>query len=441
MSIYQIIQQVASTTGRNDKISILTKHKDNETLKRVLVAALDPFIQYHIRKIPPYTPGVQKYSLDQFIDLLNDSIVSRKVTGHAAINLLAELLSGLSEEDAKTGIMIMNKSTGAGFSEGTVNKVWKDLIPEYPCLLGKPYDDKTIKAITYPAVAQIKADGMRSNFHKVDGELSILGRSGKSINLLGFLDEVFLALHNAPSLGGVPYVFDGELVVLDANGKVLPRKKGNGILNKAIQGTISDEEVSRVRVRLWDCIPSDDFYKETYNVKYSDRIGLLRRAISETPATELYCVIETRIVTDLQEALSYYQEAIEAGQEGIMLKNANSIWENKRSKHLIKFKAEKDCDLCIVGWNYGAVGKKWEKHLGSLICESSDGKIQVNVTGLSDDLRNELFNIDSYIGKVVAIKYNERISSDKKDVDSLYLPRIEEIREDKTEANSSDEIK
>ena len=80
--------------------------------------------------------------------------------------------------------------------------------------------------------------------------------------------------------------------------------------------------------------------------------------------------------------------------------------------------------------------------MGALICQSSDGKVEVSVgSGYSDAQRRE-FTRDEMIGKVVTVLYNERIASlGRAGVDSLFLPRFIEVREDKDVANSSKEIK
>ena len=83
--------------------------------------------------------------------------------------------------------------------------------------------------------------------------------------------------------------------------------------------------------------------------------------------------------------------------------------------------------------------------IGSLICATSDRLVEVSISGFSDELRQWITdNIDSLIGKIVTVLYNERISSKDKNragVDSLFLPRFVEFRNDKSVANSSKEIK
>ena len=52
--IYNIFEQLANDNSRLAKEAILVKNKDNKTLKQVFYLALDPFIQFYIRKIPSY---------------------------------------------------------------------------------------------------------------------------------------------------------------------------------------------------------------------------------------------------------------------------------------------------------------------------------------------------------------------------------------------------
>jgi ATP-dependent DNA ligase len=93
----------------------------------------------------------------------------------------------------------------------------------------------------------------------------------------------------------------------------------------------------------------------------------------------------------------------------------------------------------VVGWEEGT-GKN-KGRLGALVCESSDGLIQVNVgSGYSDEQREE-FTKTTAIGKIVTVKYNARIKDRGDGVERLFLPTFIEMREDKDVADSSKKIK
>jgi ATP-dependent DNA ligase len=143
------------------------------------------------------------------------------------------------------------------------------------------------------------------------------------------------------------------------------------------------------------------------------------------------------MVDSLDEAKAIFEQYLIDGKEGIILKTLNGEWEDKRSKNQIKFKGELECDLLVTGIENGT--GKYQGMLGSLICASSDNLITVNVgSGLNDEQRRSL-NSD-IIGRVVAVKYNARIKS-KDGTESLFLPIFIELRDDKTEADSSTDIK
>jgi DNA ligase-1 len=146
--------------------------------------------------------------------------------------------------------------------------------------------------------------------------------------------------------------------------------------------------------------------------------------------------VQSQEVQTIEEANVLFEKLLADGEEGIILKDKASIWEDKRSKGQIKFKGELECDLKIVGIEEGT--GKYVGMLGALILESSDGVIKVRAgSGFSDEQRKQGKEV---IGKIAAIKYNMRIKN-KAGEESLFLPIVLEIRDDKTEADSSEDIK
>ena len=231
------------------------------------------------------------------------------------------------------------------------------------------------------------------------------------------------------------FVFDGELLV-KTDGKVADRQTGNGILSKAGKGTISEEEAKLVTATVWDVIPYAFFTDGYCPVLYSTRFDRLKQCIEKTKPKHIE-LVPSLMVDSLDEAKAIFEQYLIDGKEGIILKTLNGEWEDKRSKNQIKFKGELECDLVVTGIEPGT--GKYAGMLGSLICASSDNVITVNVgSGLKDEQRQSLGS--NTIGKVVAVKYNARIKN-KDGGESLFLPIFVEIRDDKTEADSSTGIK
>lgn len=428
MSVFEIINKLAAHNGRNDKIAILKEHKENEYLKKVLVYALNPMMSYNIRIIPPFTPSRDSYDesdLDRAFVLL-DRLANREVTGHAAVAELTDYLNSVSADIASIVVKIIDRDLRCGVADATVNKVFGKIIPVWPCFLAT--DQAKVADKKYPYICQTKFDGTRSNVickKNSSGSLTvtIFGRSGKPQVFNDVLESKIAAQLSTLNLVKGDYVLDGELVVLDTSGNIMPRKKGNGIINKAIAGTISDLEADRVRFKVWDIIPYDDFVKGVYPVPYETRLSMLS-VISPGVVT----VVDSKMINNESEASEMFLAALSDGLEGIMLKSPGVHWANERSQQVLKYKAENELDLLVIGVNPGK--GKFEGMTGSIVCVTGDRKLLVNVSGFPDDIRS-MFTEDYIVGKIVSVKYNEIIDSDSGDVKSLFLPRFIEVRLDK----------
>ena len=438
MQVNNILNELAADAGRNYKIDLLTKHADNAVLKEVVRLALDPMTQFYQRKIPTYTPNTTTHaaSLQSMLPALGD-LSNRVVTGHAAIDRLTAILEAVGSDDAQVIEKIIQKDLRCGVSVSTANKVWPDLVMDYPCMLCSQYEQKLVDKIKFPAYVQMKMDGMRFNAIVRNGTVEFRSRNGKELDLKGNLVNEFLALAN-----GVECVFDGELLVmLDGDMQFADRQTGNGILNKANKGTISDDEAKLVHASLWDVIPYEDFVKGVCNVPYSTRWSSVEHLVAnqDSKGKRIWSVWHAECL-GIDAANEVFQQLLADGHEGIILKDKSGKWEDKRTKSQIKFKGELECDLKIVGLEEGT--GKYVGKLGALICESDDGVVKVSVgSGFNDAQRYNIWvDRNVILNKVVAVKYNARITN-KQGEESLFLPIFVEVRDDKDVADASKDIK
>ena len=440
-SISTIFDSLAADNSRLAKEAILTANKDNKELQRAIKLALDPLISFYIRKIPAYNKKAKgSRTLAWAMDTIQNEFATRNVTGNAAIELLTNVLESLYEADAGVVEKIIKKDLRCGVSEATANKIWPKLVSTYPVMLASGFDQKLVDKIKFPAYCQLKLDGMRFNAIVRNGTVEYRSRNGKELNIPSKLFSD--ALLKLASYYGANYVFDGELLVVDSAGKPLDRKTGNGILSKGVKGTMSDKEAAMVRVTLWDAIPFTVFQAGVFKTPYNERFMQLMQNVDFLKGVSaighLVDIVWTKEVNTQLEAQNIFEKFLAEGQEGTILKSKTNIWEDKRSKEQIKFKGELECDLVVVGWEEGT-GKN-KGRLGALVCESSDGLIQVNVgSGYSDEQREEYTK--KVIGKIVTVKYNARIKDRGDGVERLFLPTFIEMREDKDLADSSKKIK
>jgi ATP dependent DNA ligase domain/DNA ligase OB-like domain len=431
--IYNILEEIASTSSRNQKEAILKDNIDNETLKQVIYLAYNPFINFWTKKTPQYKSDKVDQNLEWALVEIR-KLSNREITGNAALEFTSDMLSQLSSEDADVIVRVLKKDLRAGFTDGTANKVWPGLIPTYPCMLCAQSDEKVLSKMTYPAYFQMKMDGMRFNAIVQGSKVEYRTRNGKEIELFGILDDCFVQMAN-----GEDIVFDGELLILGDDYKPLPRAIGNGVLQRALKGKARIEDVQNVACVLWDMICLSHFRFGISNDIYKDRFNELKKRASsiKTPRISL---VDTHEVISLEQAQQYFKDYLKLGQEGGILKSFTGEWGDKRSRDQIKFKAELEADLLCTAWEAGDEGKKNANRLGRLKLQSSDGLIEVYVgSGFSDEQRDTLAPRD-VIGKIISIKYNTRIKDRDSEIESLFLPVFIEVRLDKTTADSAKEI-
>lgn len=430
--IIDILNNIASDNSRLHKEDVLKFNRDDATLREVFRAAYDPYTNYWIKKIPEYESRKTADGIDMDTALgMLSYLRDRVVTGNAAIEHLREILTETHPDDAEIIGRILQHDLRCGVSEATINKIWPGLIPSFSCMLCESANEKTIKNIKWPAVAQIKFDGMRVIAICKDGGVELRSRNGKEVQVHGVFDSYLNSMTNGKNV-----IFDGELLVLSDDG-VLDRRTGNGIGTKAIKGTISQEEANRLQFVIWDVVPFEEFQSGESKDGYTDRYEDLCDR-SKHLNTNKIDIAKIYSVNSIEDAQALFDEMYAKGFEGIILKDANSKWEDRRSKYQLKFKAELDADLLVVAWVEGE--GKYAGKLGSVICKTSDDKLIVNVGSGFNDKDREM-TPDQIVGKIITVKYNEKIGNKSNDSISLFLPRFICIREDKDVANSIKEIK
>ena len=123
------------------------------------------------------------------------------------------------------------------------------------------------------------------------------------------------------------------------------------------------------------------------------------------------------------------------------MKSPLAIWRDGKKENQWKVKPEMTVDLIITDFKRGNIGTKYENSLGSFICESSDGILKTDPSGIDDETRDKVWNNkEFYLGKIIEVKCNG-ISQDVNGNYSLLHPVFNRFRDDeKTEADNIGEI-
>ena len=451
--VQSILEKLENTNSQKEKIEILKTM--NEVQKRWFKMCYNNLISFGVKKIPEYTSESNSLDTVSIMDILEKEFVTREITGNAAIERLRDILSNAEEPEVVE--RLIKRDARCSVNSTLLNKVFPNLIPEIPCMLAQPMNEKTLKNIKFPAFSQLKADGMRCIAFITSNNVRMFSRNGTEIiceplkntlMTIGSIEENLIP-------DNVTLMLDGELICYKDN-KLLDRKTSNGICNKVLKGTASENELDLIHMQLWDIVRVDsNTFSPLEDKSYEKRLEDLYSILNTNSCSKLE-VIPTEVVNSMEEALEHFQKMLSQGLEGTILKNQDAKWSNTRSKDLVKLKEENTIDLLVVDIEEGS--GDFEGGLGAIICETSDKKLRVRVgTGFSFEDRgfvNDLSNgkkvvkqiksleevSKNYLGKIVEVKYNQIIKSKGKDEMSLFLPRLVCVRNDKDTANSIEEI-
>jgi DNA ligase-1 len=429
-----VLQQAleAATLGSTNSITFLS----------YLKACYNPFLTFGVKQIPD-TVGITGADnpWDEFNQLMID-LGQRKLTGHAARDAIQEMAERFDTEEWNTFLApVLRRDMRCGISEKTINKVCKKTdyeIPVFGCQLatnseGRP-EMKGIKRL------EPKLDGVRALFMVIpsdDGEVTTIcfSRNGKQFDNFGHIEEQlrdnFTAIVRACSStdqgrGLVDgFVFDGEVI-------------GNTFQELMRQARRKDNVQADDSVfNIFDIIPLADFRRGYWNAQLEKRIKLLeamRNVVDDMPNVELLPHLMVDLDTgEGREVMDRYaKDQVNAGFEGIMIKEMQSPYQCKRSTDWMKWKPTITVDLEVIGVEEGTgrnVGR-----LGALVCAGvDDGKeISVNVgSGLSDADRDDFWaNRNSVVGRTVEILCDV-ITQNQDGTYSLRFPRFVRFRDDK----------
>lgn len=450
-TIYEILKELESNNSRNFKMEVLRREESNTELLEFFKLALDKSINYYIKKIPKYSKQhTGTISLEEAMKSLN-KLSSRMFTGNKAKFFVSKMLTGCTAKDAEVIIRILKRDPKCGTSISSVNKVWPNSINVWPCMLCNKSTAKNLANMKYPALNQEKSDGLRFNIVYVDGKVTSRSRSGKYMETHGVLDDQIEAM--AALIPYDNFVIDGEGLIGKYEHKNTPsffwskysesdifedRQTGNGIFNKAIQNTITKEDAERIRLKVWDIIPYEEFITGKGTVPYKNRVAILKNVLkhAQEEVTKIGLTL-TAYIKSKDQAIAFYKQMISLGKEGAILKNIDSFWEDKRSKDQIKLKIVKQIDMVVVAT---IPHKKKKNCIGALTLESSCGRVRVNC---GSGLKKKDIKLDpiKFMRKIVMMESNGLIESKGKDTYSLFLPIFKEIRIDKDEADSLEDIK
>ena len=400
-----VVDELNSTNSTNDKKVILEKYKNDEFIKQVLYYTYNPFYQYYV------TPDnlEKNYDLDlgtlyQFTDLFEmlDALRKREITGHKAINSVNDFCYA-NEEYKDLIYKIIGKDLEIRMGDSLINKVIPGLIPSFDVALAANMEDVKIDFVKDTWYSSRKLDGVRC-LAVVDekGNVSLWSRQGNEFETLQKVKDEIVKLNLKDK------VLDGEICLVDANGN----EDFQGIMKQIRR---KEHTISNAKYLVFDIIDGSAFRSKLGNKAYSSRYSELNAYLynaKEKGFNHLQIVPQSSIA-DEKHYIEMMEYADQNKWEGLILRKADSVYEGKRSKTMVKCKSFHDAEYKVIDLEIGPFrmienGLEVTKEvLTNVVIEHKGNKVSVG-SGFSIGER-EYFknNPNEILNKIITVKYFE----------------------------------
>ena len=434
----QFVDEITAENGRNYKISVLEKYKEDEDIRYLLNFIYNPYITTGI-STKSYSRFHNKLCIDNYpkniFNSTRDALEYLKVHNTGDDNtreLMFSYYMNIHLYEVKTLLetgqpvdihelfyYIITKNIQLGIDSKTINKVIPGFIPEFNVQLANKYFDKPEVVEGKEFALTTKIDGSRIIAMKDAGKVSFWTRQGQKYEGLVDLEKDLLECADDN------FVFDGEIVAIDTDLE-------NTYKNTMKLSRTKELEKHGLKMLVFDYMPIANFKAQKCPIDYSTRRAQLS-AIFDLNCFKYFELLPILYKgTDTSKIIEILNEQVSKGEEGVMLNICNAPYHFGRTRDLLKIKLFKDCDLIITGFEEGT--NKLQGTLGALILDYKGNELRCG-SGFSDEQRAEIWaNRDQYLGKIAEIKYFEETYNQNGGT-SLRFPTFKDIRTDKTEPN------
>ena len=431
MENFKIIQRLESTSSRllKEEIILNEMKNSNEVFFEGMTLAYNKLLTFGVKQVPESGSNGNGLEWKEFYQLA-ESLVSRKLTGHAARD---QILKKMEKSDMNEWNFfykrILQKDMRCGLSEKTINNVAKKnnfdeyIIPVFACQLAQD-SELHKKKLNGEKFLEVKLDGVRViTILYPNGKVDMFSRNGKELNNFNNLQEELIEKVRTNPINDA-LVIDGEVV--SKNFQELMKQ----IHRKEV---VQNQDAT---LFLFDFLPLEKFKAGFYKKPYRSRTSSLEKWYNEyIQNSDKIKLIEKKLVNlDSSAGLSVFRnfnnESIVQGYEGIMIKDPESFYECKRSTTWLKLKPVIEISLEVKNFEEGT-GRNLGK-LGAIIAEGIDnGKFfKLNIGSGFSDKQRESFWKDKHklIGQIVEIKADSISKSQDGEYWSLRFPRFKCFR-------------
>lgn len=393
-----VLEQIASTPGKNDKIKILEDNVTNSELAELLDAVFNYHRKFYTNKIAmpdPHT-GPEHNHHEEFIKLLL-KLETRMITGNDAKYQVESFFKRCTKFQQKWYARVLRKDLKAKVSAKTVVKAGFSKIPLFDVMLAK--DGKLCKKldeiINKGVYVSPKYDGYRCLAVVNNGTVTLFSRNGTVYSNFPTITE---SLSSCFPKG--QFVFDGEIM-----------SDGFQAMQKSAFANKRGTTVGDVKYHVFGYVPYDEWTSLDFKMKTKQRLSELDKLAKQFDDNLL--LVHQEIVTSKARVLELEMEYIDQGFEGAMALPDIPYYLGKKSNKLLKFKTMESQDCEIIGFYEGKPDTRHRGSLGGFIVKQENGKTARGDGCLTDDDRRYIWDHqEEFLGRIGEFKYQELTPDD-----------------------------
>lgn len=412
----EVLRKINSLKDKSTerKIVLLREYiRHDEVFKKIIIYATSDTMQFGMTRLPEFRHNDLKIKKKELIikkifDQL-DFLSKNKGTIQEK-----QYLSKLAEK-IPNGKNIINriliKNLSCGVSSRIVNKAVPGLVDCIPDK--KIYSESNITRINFPAYCEEDKAGIIINALVQGGTVRYISRKGHTYNIKNNqLKNEILNISNGVDIALIGVCTTGKNYFADMR-KILKEKADQDIHDKVV-------------MFVSEIMPLSDFQNFKCKVELKSRYE--SKLFSKLNDCKYLKTSKRKIVNSYKEAIQMSNDAIKNGENGVIVKDFKSFWEEVNIGSWASIRKPVECILKIVF--YDIDGRM-------LYCESKDSFIKSIIINGLENIKNEDLLLS--IGRCCKVQFAELLFKPGKVARSLFNPRFVGFSSD--DPNTLSEVK
>lgn len=427
--LFDIFNRIKGTSSKNGKVEVIASHKEDKAFQTLLHFLYDDLISSGLSTKKINKDVEMDESLPKMATLIEliEYIKANNTGTDNDIAVVQAYVNSIQDDDVRGFVKdILTKNVKVGITASSVNKAYGyDFVREFKVMLAHRYE-KYVENLDETFYITTKLDGHRTIVFYDGGNVEFRTRNGHLIDGLDEIERDIKALFTASASENV--ILDGEIIAAGLD------PKEDDVYKETSKKLRRHGRKDGVEFHIFDMLPREEFDAGTSTLSYADRRAQLTALFvtNEPEEDATVKLVDVLYVGDDKSVIpNLLADAIENGEEGLMLNTGAGLYSDKRTKDILKIKQFYDDDVLVTGVFEGT--GKYENKMGGVVISYKGYEVKVGSGWTDADRETYWNNQQDILGQVIEVQHFGESTNSKNDDISLRFPTFSgRVRTDKT---------